>query len=79
MENPPDPRPIFEADQVLTLYDIMGIRNGYRYQYHNTPWFRFRRRQMFRIGIAVCDEMLHWLAHGKPPNGIDCEGGHDVL
>lgn len=77
MDNPPDPRPVFEADQVLTLYDIMGIRNGYIHQFQNTPWYKIERRWMLRLGVAVCNEMLHWLAHGKPPNGVNCRGGHD--
>lgn len=76
MENPPDPRPVFEADQVLTLYDIIGIRKGYAYQLENTPWWNFSRRWMFRVGMGVCSEMLHWLAHGKPANGVQCQGGH---
>lgn len=76
MQNPPDPRPVFEADQVLTFYDLMGIRQGYIAQYHATPWYQIRRRSMFRIGIGVINEQLHWLAHGKPVNGVQCQGGH---
>lgn len=76
MDNPPDPRPVFEADQVLTLYDIMGIRNGYIDQYKKTSWLNFERRRLLRTGVGVCNEMLHWLAHGKPPNGVSCRGGH---
>jgi len=77
MENPPDPRPVFEADQVLTLYDLIGIRNGYIHQYKNTSWFNFDHRKRLQVGIVVCTEMLHWLAHGKPANGIECRGGHN--
>lgn len=77
MENPPDPRPVFEADQVLTIYDLFGIRNGYIYQYKKMPWFNFRRRYLLRIGIGVCNEMIHWLNHGKPSNGIQCKGKHN--
>lgn len=76
MQNPPDPRPVFEADQVLTFYDLMGIRAGYIQQFHNTPWYQFERKRMFRIGIGVINEQLHWLHHGKPPNGVQCRGGH---
>lgn len=76
MENPPDPRPVFEADQVLTYHDILGVRNGYYWQFTQTSWFHFLRRFKFMIGVSVCNEMLHWLAHGKPPNGVDCRGGH---
>lgn len=72
---PIDPRPVFESDQVLTFYDIHGIRNGYVYQYNKTPWYKLRRRHQFRVGIGVCNEMLHWLAHGKPPEGVNCGGG----
>lgn len=79
MENPPDPRPVFEADQVLTIYDLFGLRNGYIYQYKFTPWYHFKRRLMFRIGIGVVNEMLHWLAHGKPAGGVNCGGGHDAV
>lgn len=77
MENPPDPRPVFEADQVLTFYDLIGIRNGYIYQYQKTPWYKFTRKHMFRLGIGVINEQLHWLSHGKPVNGVHCRGGHD--
>lgn len=76
MDNPPDPRPVFEADQVLTFYDIMGIRNGYIYTYQNAPWYSVRRKFIMRVGIGVCNEMLHWLAHGKPAGGVKCRGGH---
>lgn len=77
MENAPDPRPVFEADQVLTFYDILGIRNGYAFQYGRTPWIDLKRRFMLRVGIGVCNEMLHWLSHGKPPEGVKCQGGHN--
>lgn len=77
MENQYDPRPLYEADQVVTVYDIAGIRNGYAHQYNNTPWFRLKKRFMYRVGIYVCDEMLHWLHHGKPVDGIKCGEGHD--
>lgn len=76
MQNPPDPRPVFEYDQVLTYRDLMGIREGYLYQYGMTPWYNIRRRSMFRIGVSVINEQLHWLAHGKPQNGVQCRGGH---
>lgn len=78
MENPPDSRPVFEWDQVLTTYDLFGIRNGYVYQYQNLPWYRFRDRMKFLVGIGVCNEMLHWLAHGKPAGGVKCQGGHNA-
>lgn len=78
MENPPDPRPVFEADQVLTVYDILAIKNGYWYQYRHTPWYHFTKRYQFRAAVGVCNEMLHWLAHGKPLDGIKCGGKHDL-
>lgn len=76
MENPPDPRPVYEADQVVTIYDLMGLRNGYIWQYQHTPWYHFQRRWLFRVGIGVCNEIMHWLAHGKPAGGVQCRGGH---
>lgn len=76
MDNPPDPRPVFEEDQVLTYRDLFGVRNGYIYQYQMTPWFYVYKRFKFLAGIGVCNEMLHWLAHGKPRGGVDCQGGH---
>lgn len=76
MENPPDPRPVFEADQVITIYDLIAVRNGYIYQFTRTPWFDVRKRLKFQAGVGVCNELLHWLHHGKPANGINCEGGH---
>lgn len=74
MENPPDPRPVYEADQVLTIYDLVGIRNGYVYQYRRTPPWNLERRFLLQAGIGVCNEMIHWLHHGKPPNGVNCKG-----
>jgi len=76
MQNPPDPRPVFEADQVLTFYDIMGIREGYIFRFSKVPWYNFKQRFIFRVGIGVCNEMLHWLGHGKPRGGVQCKGGH---
>lgn len=75
MENPPDPRPVYEADQVVTLYDLMAIRGGYIEQYRRTRMWEFRRRFMLRAAVGVCNELLHWLHHGKPLNGVDCQGG----
>lgn len=77
MENPPDPRPVYEADQVVTVYDLFGLRNGYIYQYHHTPRYRFIKRWQFRVGVGICNEVLHWLSHGKPLDGIHCEGDHN--
>jgi len=77
MENPPDPRPVFEADQVITFIDLYGIRNGYIYRHQTTPKYRFYKRFMYRVGVGVCNELLHWLSHGKPPQGVNCQGGHD--
>jgi|WetSurMetagenome_2_1015567.scaffolds.fasta_scaffold542284_1 hypothetical protein len=74
-----DPRPLYEADQVLTMYDIMAIRNGYIMQYQNAPWYWFRKKWMFRLGVGVCNEFLHWLYHGKPVDGVKCKGGHDAV
>ena len=76
MDNPPDPRPVFEADQVITFLDLHGIRAGYYYQYEVTRWYQFKRRIMLLLGIAVCNEMIHWLTHGKPKGGVQCKGGH---
>lgn len=79
MDNPIDPRPVFEYDQVLTTMDIFGVRNGYLYQYSRAPWYRFDRRFKFLVGVGVCNEMLHWIAHGKPAGGVKCDGGtHEV-
>jgi hypothetical protein len=78
MDNPPDARPVFEADQVVTIYDLIGVRNGYIHQYQATPWFRFSRRFQFLVGVGVCNEMLHWLSHGKPYGGVKC-GGHNAV
>lgn len=66
--------PLYESTQVITLYDLIGIRKGYELQYHRTPRWRFRKRFMFLIGIGVCSELLHWLAHGKPVDGVQCRG-----
>lgn len=75
MENPPDPRPVYEADQVLTVYDLIGIRNGYVWKLRHTPWYDAPQRFIYKIAVNVLNEMLHWLAHGKPPGGVKC-GGH---
>lgn len=77
MDRQIDPRPVFEYDQVLTAQDLFGIRNGYLYQYQATPWYRFQTRLKFLIGIGVLNEMMHWMAHGKPPGGVNCKGGHN--
>jgi len=76
MDNRIDPRPVFEYDQVLTVYDLLGVRNGYIYQYQHTPWYRFQTRFKFLAGVGACNEMIHWLAHGKPVGGVNCKGGH---
>lgn len=78
MDSKPDPRPVFEADQVVTFYDLMAIRNGYIYRYERTPWHDFQRRFLMRAGVGFCNELLHWLHHGKPKDGIKCNGGHNV-
>lgn len=77
MNNPPDPRPVYEYDQIVTIYDIQAIRNGYIYQYNDMPWHAFSRRLMFRVGVGVCNEILRWVAHGKPEGGVKCKGGHN--
>lgn len=76
MENMPDPRPVFEYDQVVTTRDLFAVRNGYIYQYTTTPWYKIRAKFKFLVGIGVCNEMIHWLAHGKPLGGVVCNGGH---
>ena len=74
-----DPKPVFEADQVITFYDIGAIRNGYAFQYRDAPWWNFKRKFMMRVGVGVCNELLHWLSHGKPEDGVECKGGHDAV
>ena len=64
-------KPLFEADQVLTFYDIYAIRNGYVFQYEKLPWYAYQKKFMFRVGIGVCNELLHWLSHGKPEDGAN--------
>ena len=78
MDEQIDPRPVYEADQVLTLRDLVGIRNGYIYQYVNTPWYNLHRRFMLRVGTGVCTALVHWLAHGKPEGGMSCGEQHEV-
>jgi hypothetical protein len=75
MNNPPDPRPVYEYDQVITIPDILALRNGYIYQYQNTRWYEVERRWRLRAGLMFCNEILHWLYHGKPRNGITCPDG----
>lgn len=71
MNDPINSRPVYEADQVLTVFDLVGIRRGYVHQYRRTPPWDVNRRTMLAIGVQVCDEMLHWLHHGKPSKGVD--------
>ena len=78
MSNPPDPRPVFEHDQVVTVFDIQAIREGYIHLYQTTPWHAFNRRWMLRVGVGLCNEILHWVAHGKPQGGTNCKGDHNA-
>jgi hypothetical protein len=61
-----DPRPVYEGDQVITMYDLIAIRNGYVYQYQESKWYQVVRKFKFRAGVGVINEILHWLSHGKP-------------
>lgn len=72
--NPFAQPPVFKTDQVFTFYDIEAVRNGYIYQYQGTSKYNLKRRWMLRVGVGVCNELLHWLAHGKPQNGVKCKG-----
>jgi hypothetical protein len=60
-----DPRPVYEYDQVITIRDLIAIRNGYVYQYGLLPWYKAYKKWMFRVGIGVCSELMHWLSTGK--------------
>lgn len=61
-----DTRPVYEADQVITEYDIVAIRNGYILQYNETHWWNIKRRFILRVGVGVCSEFLSWIRDGKP-------------
>lgn len=73
--NPFEQPPVFEETQVITYLDLGAIRNGYAFQYRDTPWYNVKRKFMLRVGVGVCNELLHWLHHGKPVDGVKCQEG----
>jgi len=60
-----DPRPVFEYDQVLTVHDLLAIRNGYWYQFESTSKWRVWRRTQFYIAIGVLNSLLIWIKNRK--------------
>lgn len=76
--NPFEQPPVFEESQVVTFLDLHSIKNGYIYQYHNTPWYNFKKRWMLRVGVSVVSELLYWLENGKPSGGNIREGENHV-
>lgn len=79
--NPFESPPLYEHTQVIRMEDLIGIRNGVVMQYSRASFFDFDTKEIIRIKLAVIDEMIHWLAHGKPVDGVkperDCKGEHD--
>lgn len=69
-----DPRPVFEYDQVLTIPDLVAIRNGYAYQFDHTPRWKVWPRLQFYIAIGVLNSLLEWIGNQKSvKKGLDDE------
>lgn len=68
--------PLYEADQVITFYDLIAMRKGFEQQLADCRWYEFRKKRMFEIASGLCLGQLHWLKHGKPATMTACEGDH---
>lgn len=60
-----DPRPVFEYDQVLTMHDLVSIRNVVIYQYQNTPTWRLFKRYSFYVRIGILNSLIFWIHNNK--------------
>lgn len=74
MDNPPDPRPVYEADQVVLVYDLLQIRSSYYIRAELLPWWNFKRKFIYRVAGETANEILKWLLQGKKVHS--CTGGH---
>ena len=61
-----DPRPVYEADQVLTINDLFSLRNGFVMQFNALAWFRYIEKFKFMMFIMCIDLLLAWINKGKP-------------
>jgi hypothetical protein len=77
--NPFEHRPLYDENQVITIYDLNAVRNGYIYRYNSTRWYRLYDRLKYLIGVAVCNELLHWLVHGKADHGTVCKEDNNAV
>lgn len=60
-----NPRPVYESDQVVTIWDLVAIQNGYILQYRATRWWECMRRFKFRVALGALMEIEAWLKSGK--------------
>lgn len=65
--------PLYEADQVITFYDLMAIQKGFDFQRSQCRWYEFKKKLMLETASNVCLGQLHWLKHGKPDQ-MTCQG-----
>lgn len=59
--------PLYEESQVITEFDLEGIRNGFILQLGLTPWYMPRERNKFTHYVYCVDLLLGWMRNNKRP------------
>lgn len=65
-----DTRPLYEEDQVLTVYDMTAVLNGFICQYNELPKWRIIKRREMRVAVEMMYALLAWLNKGKKLDGV---------
>lgn len=59
-------RPVYEEDQIVTMYDLNKFRAQCLFLYNILPWWRSRTRASAKATVVFIDELQDWVARGKP-------------
>ncbi len=67
----------FDASQVITETELMGLYNGFVLQLELIPWYWFRERMKVKTLMVFTHMLLHWVQNGKNRMKMDLRGEND--
>ena len=62
---------MFESDQVLTIGDIVRLKNFFERMKALEPWWHFKTHWQYDTALDIADLFYYWIQSGKPAVDFD--------
>ncbi len=64
--NPFEQPPVYKSDQVILISELVAVGQALVDHHNESPWYAWRQRFAARAGLQVINEILQWVADGRP-------------